>query len=133
MRQTTKGWHLCVEWKDGTRSWERLADLKESNPIEVSEYAVAQHNIDGEAAFAWWVPFTLKRRKRIIAAVNKRYHKRTHKFGIEVPKTYEDCVRIDRENGNTLWQGAIRKEMSKVRVAFQVLEDGNDPPPTFQE
>ena len=23
--------------------------------------------------------------------------------------------------------------MSKVRVAFQVLEDGNDPPPTFQE
>ena len=94
MRQTTKGWHLCVEWKDGTTSWERLADLKESNPIEVSEYAVA-HNIDGEAAFAWWVPFTLKRRNHIIAAVNKRYHKRTHKFGIEVPKTYEDCVRID--------------------------------------
>ena len=113
-------------------SWERLADLKESNPIEVAEYAVA-HGIDGEAAFAWWVPFTLKRRNRIIAAVNKRYHKRTHKFGIEIPKTYEDCVRIDRENGNTLWQDAIRKEMSKVRVAFEVLDDGNDPPPTFQE
>ena len=42
MRQTTKGWRLCVEWKDGTTSWERLADLKESNPIEVAEYAVAQ-------------------------------------------------------------------------------------------
>ena len=86
MRQTTKGWHLCVEGKDGTTSWERLAYLKESNPIEVAEYAVA-HGIDGEAAFAWWVPFTLKRRNRIIAAVNKRYHKRTHKFGIEIPKT----------------------------------------------
>ena len=132
MRQTTKGWHLCVEWRDGTTSWERLADLKESNPIEVAEYAVA-HGIDCEAAFAWWVPYTLKRRNRIIAAVNKRYHKRTHKFGIEIPKTYEDCVRIDRENGNTLWQDAIRKEMSKVRVAFEVLEDGRDPPPTFQE
>jgi hypothetical protein len=80
---------------------ERLADLNESNPIEVAEYAVA-HGIDSEAAFAWWVPYTLKRRNRIIAAVNKRYHKRTHKFGIEVPKTYEDCIRIDRENGNTL-------------------------------
>jgi hypothetical protein len=28
IRKTTKGWHLCVEWKDGTTSWERLADLK---------------------------------------------------------------------------------------------------------
>jgi hypothetical protein len=29
-----KGWHLCVEWKDGTIYWERLADLKESNPVK---------------------------------------------------------------------------------------------------
>jgi hypothetical protein len=28
VRKTTKGWHLCVEWKDRTTSWERLADLK---------------------------------------------------------------------------------------------------------
>jgi phosphoribosylformimino-5-aminoimidazole carboxamide ribonucleotide (ProFAR) isomerase len=30
VRKTTKGWPLCVEWKDGTTSWEHLADLKES-------------------------------------------------------------------------------------------------------
>ena len=29
-RKTTKGWKLCVEWKDGVTTWERLADLKES-------------------------------------------------------------------------------------------------------
>jgi hypothetical protein len=28
VRKTTKGWHLCVEWKYGTTSRERLADLK---------------------------------------------------------------------------------------------------------
>jgi hypothetical protein len=28
VRKTTEGWHLCVEWKYGTTSWERLADLK---------------------------------------------------------------------------------------------------------
>jgi hypothetical protein len=33
IRKTTKGWHLCFEWKDGTTSWERLANLKESNPL----------------------------------------------------------------------------------------------------
>jgi hypothetical protein len=34
VRAKTKGLHLCVEWKDGTTSCERLADLKESNPVE---------------------------------------------------------------------------------------------------
>jgi len=132
LRKTTKGWSLCVEWKDGSTSWERLADLKESNPVEIADYAVA-HGLDSEPAFAWWVPFTLKRRNRIIAAVNKRYHKRTHKFGIEIPKTYEDCVRIDKENGNTYWQDAIRKEMAKVRIVFKTLGDDEQVPPTFQQ
>jgi hypothetical protein len=91
------------------------------------------HGLDTETAFAWWVQFTLKRRNRIIAAVNKRYHKRTHKFGIKIPKTYEDCVRIDKENGNTLWQDAKRKEMAKVMVAYKILSENESPPPTFQE
>ena len=38
-RKTTKGWKLYVTWKDGTLTWERLAELKESNPVEVVEYA----------------------------------------------------------------------------------------------
>jgi hypothetical protein len=42
VRKTTKGWHLCVEWKDGTKIWDRLADLKESNPNEVAEYAATK-------------------------------------------------------------------------------------------
>jgi hypothetical protein len=41
LRKTTHGWHLRVLWKDGMTSWERLVDLKESNPVEVAEYAVA--------------------------------------------------------------------------------------------
>ena len=65
--------------------------------------------------------------------MNKRYHKRTHKFGIEVPKTYDDCVRIDTANGNTLWQDAVHQEMSKVRIAFKILDDEAAVPPTFQE
>ena len=87
----TRGWKLCAKWQDGTTSWEQLADLKESYPIEVAEFAVT-HNIHNEAAFAWWVPYVLMKCKWIIAAVNKRYHKHTHKYGIEIPKTFDDCV-----------------------------------------
>ena len=132
LRKTTKGWHLCVEWKDGTTTWERLADVKESNPVQVAEYARA-NGIDDEPAFAWWVPHTLKKRDRIIAAVNKRYHKPTHKFGIRVPKTVEEAIEVDNENGNTLWQDAIAKEMKNVRVAFDIKEEGSSPPVGYQQ
>jgi hypothetical protein len=54
--KTTQGWHLCFECKDGTTSWERLADLKETNPVEVAEYAVAKNLLDAPA-FIWWVPY----------------------------------------------------------------------------
>jgi hypothetical protein len=67
-RKTTKGWNFCVEWKYGTTSWERLVDLKESNPVEVAEYAAAKSLLD-TPAFVWWAPHVLKKRSRIIAAV----------------------------------------------------------------
>jgi hypothetical protein len=106
--ETTKVWHLCVEWQDGTTSWERMADLKEINPVEAAEYA-ATKSLLNTPAFIWWAPHVLQKRTRIMSAVTKRYHKRTHKFGIEVPKSWYDCVKLDKENDNTLWQDAVRK------------------------
>jgi hypothetical protein len=131
-RKTTKGWHLCIEWRDGTTSWERLADVKESNPVEVAEYAFAT-GIQDEPAYAWWCPHVLKRRDRIIAAVSARTHKKDHKFGIKVPKTWDEAVRLDKENSDTQWQDAVRQEMSKVRIAFKILDDGSKVPPGYQE
>ena len=52
MRRSTKGWKLCVQWRDGSTSWEKLSNLKESHPIEVAEYAVSQ-DIADEPAFNW--------------------------------------------------------------------------------
>jgi hypothetical protein len=83
--------------------------------------------------FVWWVPHVLKKRTRISAAVTKRYHKRTHKFGIEVPKSWDDSVRLDKDNDNTLWQDAVRKEMQNVRIAFKILNGEESVPPTYQE
>mgnify|MGYP003321344517 FL=1 len=56
-RKSTVGWKLCVQWKDGSTSWESLSALKESYPIEVTEYA--DNKIASEPAFSWWVPYTL--------------------------------------------------------------------------
>ena len=129
MRRSTRGWQLCVQWKDGSTSWEKLSDLKETHPLEVAEYAVAQ-SLELEPAFNWWVPHVLKKRERIISLVKRRsakYLKKHEKFGIQIPRNVEEARIIDERNGNTLWQDAIAKEMENVKVSFRIQENGEVP------
>jgi hypothetical protein len=95
--------------------------LKESYPVQLAEYAVTAR-ISEEPAFAWWVPFTLRKRNRIISKVKSKYWVRTHKFGIKIPKNALEAKAIDLENGDTLWWDAICKEMRNVRPAFEVWD-----------
>ena len=90
-RITTRGWELQVEWDDGSATWAPLKDLKQSNPVEVAEYAVA-NKIAEEPAFAWWVRDALCKQDQIIKKVKARYWAKEHKFGIELPKTVEKAL-----------------------------------------
>lgn len=126
-KRTTRGWDLQVEMKDGSTAWLPLKDLKESHPVQVAEYAVA-NKIADEPAFAWWVRDVLRKRDRILAKVkSNRYWSKTHKFGIELPKTVEQALKIDRDTGTTFWQDAIEKEMKNVLPAFE-FNDGDQVP-----
>ena len=126
-KQTTRGWKLCIRLKDQSTQWVKLKDLKESNPVELAEYAVANQLVE-EPAFKWWVPFTIRKRNRILKAMKTRYHRTQQKFGIELPKTVKRALEIDKETGTTYWRDAIRKEMRTVGVAFNILEEGAEEP-----
>ena len=128
LRKTTCGWKLLIKWKDETESWVPLKDLKESHPVEVAEYAKAR-GISDEPAFAWWVPYTLRKRDIILSAVKSRIRKTTHKYGIEIPTSVEHAYQIDQKNGNWFWRDAIALEMRNNGVAFQVLEENKKAPP----
>jgi hypothetical protein len=127
LRKTTHGWSFLANWRDGTESWVKLAELKDSYPIELAECAKARGLAD-EPAFAWWVPHTRRRRNAILSAVKARVRKKTHKYGIEIPTSLVQAKGLDRINGNTLWIDALKLEMHNVGVAFEVLEDGKGAP-----
>jgi hypothetical protein len=130
LKCSTIGWQVCCQWKDGSASWENLADLKESHPLGTTEYAMTQ-GIDHKPAFYWWVPHVLKKHDQIISLVCKqtiRYLKRTHKCGVEVPKTIKEALDPYGKNGNTLLVDAIAKEMKEVCIAFNILPDGHSVP-----
>jgi hypothetical protein len=126
-QRTTKGWKFCILWQDGSTSWENLKDLKQAFPVQLAEY-VQKQDIAHYPAFQWWVPDTLKRRERIIKAIKTRYQKRTHKYGVRLPKTVAEAYALDQESGMDLWHQAILKEMKNNAVAFQFLEEREDVP-----
>jgi hypothetical protein len=127
MRKTTMGWSLLVKWKDNSESWIPLKDMKESHPVETAEYARAR-GIADEPAFRWWVPYTLRKRDVILAKVKARVRKSTHKYGIEIPTSVAHAMEIDKRNCNTLWQDALKREMTNIGIAFEVLPDGEPAP-----
>jgi hypothetical protein len=125
-KPTTKGWELLVSWKDGTSNWTRLADMKESFPLEVADYAKNNRIID-EPAFAWWCYKVLRRKKRHISGAKTKYWLKTHKYGVRLPKTIKEAMAIDRETGTDHWGKAIAKEMKNVMVTFEFDEKDKTP------
>ena len=80
-----------------------------------------------EPAFFWWVRHVLRKRDRIIKKVKSSYLRKTHKYGIEVPKNVAQAIQLDIDNGNTYWMDAIEKEMKNVMCAFE-FNDGDKIP-----
>jgi hypothetical protein len=118
---TTQGWQLLVEWRDGTTSWLPLRELKASNPVEVAEYAYA-NNIIAEPAFVWWAGDILHKQNVMINKLKSRYWRTTHKFGVRLPHSVAEAMKIDTNCNNSLWRQAIDKEMKNVRPAFERWE-----------
>jgi hypothetical protein len=52
-KKTTKGWKLLCHWKDGSTDWIKMKYVKDLNPIELAEYAVA-NRIQEEPAFFFY-------------------------------------------------------------------------------
>ena len=65
-KKTTRGWEILLQWKDGSTTWEAMKDIHAEYPIQFAEYALSK-GIDDQPAFAWWIPYVMKKRNRIIS------------------------------------------------------------------
>jgi hypothetical protein len=54
--------------------------------------------------------------------VKCKYWRTTHKYGVRIPKTVDEALRLDAEMGTDFWERAIKKKMTKVKVAFKTNE-----------
>jgi hypothetical protein len=94
----------------------------------VADYAVS-NKLVSEPAFKWWVLYTLKKRDCILSKITTIYLRREQKFGIIIPKSVKEALKIDEDIGTTFWSDAIRKEMGcSIMPAIRILEDDEAPP-----
>ena len=87
---TTKGWEICVLWKDGSTDWIALKDIKQYYPIELYDFAQL-HGIHDEEAFVWWILYIEQRRRSMISKFQSKYWQRTHIYGIKIPKSVKEA------------------------------------------
>ena len=87
---------------DTTKGCEKI------NPIKLDECDVA-NKIDQEPSFKWWDGFVLRKINIFINKVKKNYWKTTHKFVLRFPKSISWALKSNKENGNDLWEKAIKK------------------------
>lgn len=105
--------------------------LKKSNRVKVSDYVKAC-NLVVELSFAWWVSYTLCWRERIIASIKSWILKKTHKYGIEIPRDLSHAHELDQTNENTLSMDAYDAQMREISVDFEILENGQKTPPMWK-
>jgi hypothetical protein len=132
LRKTTIAWKLLIQWTDDSKSWIPLKDIKESHPVELAKFSEA-HDIANEPAFAWWVPYTLRKRDIILSKIKALIRKTTHKYSVEVTTSIQHAYKVNRENGNTLWRDMLALEITKIGVAFEVLAESQRAPPGWSK
>ena len=93
----------------------------------MAKFAKAR-GITDEPAFAWWVPYTMRKSDLIISTLKSRIRKTTHKYGIEIPTSIEHGNRLDKENGNNFWRDANTNKMHNFGVSFDFLPEGQKSP-----
>ena len=123
-KRTTVGWHIQVEFNDGSTQWLRLKDVMESNPVDLAEYAIA-NKIDKEPAFAWWVNRVFRTRDRIAAKARSlpKYWRTETKNGVALPHSVEQALQFDHASDMKDWERAIQKEMGNVQIAWRAVTD----------
>jgi hypothetical protein len=68
----------------------RIIHLDIPHPVDLADYAVA-NQIQDEPAFAWWVPYVIRKRTATVSKLRSKYWQKTHKYGVCIPRSVNEA------------------------------------------
>ena len=108
-------YNVMVEWESGEIINEPLTLISKDDQINCAVYAKKHDLLD---TTGWNHPKRYaKISKRLIRAVKQSWIRQVrasarYQHGFQVPKDYNDAIRLDKENSNTHWQDAMVLELT---------------------
>ena len=118
-------YNVMVEWESGEVTYEPLILISKEDPINCAVYAKKHDLLD---TTGWKHPKRhAKISKRLIRAVKQSWILQVrasarYQHGFQVPKDFNDAIRLDKENSNTHWQDAMDLELSQIHE-YKVFKD----------
>ena len=118
-------YNVMVEWESGEVTYEPLALISKDDPITCAVYA-KKHDLLDTTGWKHLKRYA-KTSKRLIRAVKQsRIHQvrasARYQHGFQVPKDFNDAIRLDKENSNTHWQDAMDLELTQIHE-YKVFKD----------
>ena len=99
-------YNVMVEWESGEVTYEPLTLISKDDPINCAVYA-KKHDLLDTTGWKRLKRYA-KTSKRLIRAVKQPRIRQgrasaQYQHGFQVPKDYNDAIRLDKENSNTNW------------------------------
>ena len=118
-------YNVMVEWESGEVTYEPLTLISKDDPITCAVYA-KKHDLLDTTGWKHLKRYA-KTSKRLIRAVKQSRIRQVrasvrYQHGFQVPKDYNDAMRLDKENGNTHWQDAVDLELTQIHE-YKVFKD----------
>lgn len=126
-------WNLTIQWDTGEKTQEPLTTIATDDPVACAIYAEKHGLLNTEG----WKRFKAvsNRQKKMFRRANLaklRSFRVTPKFmyGYEIPRDYRHAIELDRINGNTYWQDAVKMELKQLSDyrTFKDVGRGVSPP-----
>jgi hypothetical protein len=110
--------NCLVEWKNisMTQSWDNFFEFSLNNPTPIIAFTRA-NNVLYKMPFCHLVQYCKSKTEVEIAKIQKVSTSPTcvkYKFGVQIPKGIKNAIDLDKKNGNSLWQDAIRTELKQL-------------------
>ena len=118
-------YNVMVEWESGEFTYEPLTLISKDDPITCAVYA-KKHDLLDTTGWKHLKRYA-KTSKRLIRAVKQSRIRQVrasarYQHGFQVPKDYNDAIRLHNKNSNTHWQDEMDLDLTQIHE-YKVFKD----------
>ena len=110
-------YNVLVTWDDSMQMWVPLNMMVKQDPVMLARYA---HDHDLLNKPGWKFLQQTTKRHRFVNVIMNAIKRRgmanqvRYKFGVHILHMYNEATMLEKENGNTLWQDVIWRELDQI-------------------